>query len=142
MNRRIFLFSGLLFGPTLLAQNDTAKLEVELSYTGAGTVDDSHKIYVLVWDTPDFAKGEVPPITMQTVAKKSATAHIENLQKGTVYVTMVFDSTGTWDAASPPPSGSPVGMYSTEPGKPAPVTLDSGKAMKISATFDDSFKMP
>jgi hypothetical protein len=142
MHRRTFLVAGVTFASTLLAQTDSAKLDVDVSYTGSGTVDDSHQIYVLVWDTPDFAKGEVPPVGTQTIASKSATAHFDNLQKGAVYLTMVFDSTGTWDAASPPPSGSPVGMYSTEAGQPAPVTLDSGKTTKISAKFDDSYKMP
>jgi hypothetical protein len=54
---------------------------------------------------------------------------------------MVYDPSGKWDAASPPPSGSSLGFYATDPGKPAPVTVEPGKTTKISATFDDSFKM-
>jgi hypothetical protein len=144
MNRRRFLFTGTAFMLAASAQSTGSKLEVSVAYTGTGTVDEAHKVYVVLWDSPDFMKGDTggPPIGVQGVASKSDVAHFDGLDKSTVYVSMVYDPSGKWDAASPPPSGSSVGLYSTEPGTPAPVKLDSGKTTKVSTSFDDSQKVP
>ena len=144
MDRRSFLISGVAFALTASAQTERPKLDVAVTYTGSGTVDESHKVFIAVWDTPDFVKGDTggPPIAIQGVTGKSDTAHFDSLAKGTVYVSMVYDPTGKWDAASQPPSGSSLGLYSTEPGTPAAVKLEAGKTTKISASFDDSQKMP
>jgi len=144
MYRRNFLITGAAFALAASAQTSGSKLDVAVSYTGEGTVDEGHKIYVVIWDSPDFMKGDSGsiPSAMQAVTSKSATAHLDGLQKSPVYVSMVFDSTGKWDAASPPPSGSPIGVYWKEPGTPTPVELDSSKTVSITATFDDSIKMP
>jgi hypothetical protein len=97
----------------------------------------------MLWDTPDFVTGNssAAPIASTTIASKSDMAHFDDLQKNPVYLSMVYDPSGKWDAASPPPPGSSVGLYSTEPGVPAPIKLEPGKTTKISATLDDSFKM-
>jgi hypothetical protein len=118
-------------------------LEVQVSYTGSGTVDESHKVYVVLWDNPNFVTEEAgaPPIDLKGVSSKSASVQFDDVQTNPVYVSMVYDPSGKWDAASPPPSGSSLGFYAKEPGKPAPVKLDAGKTTKIAATFDDSFKM-
>jgi hypothetical protein len=145
MDRRNFLFSGTVFVSTLTAraQAGSSKLEVQLSYTGTGTVDESHKVYVVLWDNPNFITEDAgaPPIDLKGVSSKSASVEFNDVQKSPVYVSMVYDPTGKWDAASPPPAGSSLGVYAIEPGKPAPVTLEAGKTTKISATFDDSSKM-
>jgi hypothetical protein len=145
MDRRTFLLSGTVLASALTAaQSDASKLDVQVTYTGSGTVDESHKIYVMLWDTPDFVTGNsaAAPIASQTISSKSDVAHFDGLQKSPVYVSMVYDPSGKWDAASPPPSGSTVGLYSTEPGTPAPIKLEPGKTTKVSATLDDSSKMP
>ena len=145
MDRREFLLSGTVFvsALTVRAQDNSTKLEVQVSYTGAGTVDESHKVYVVLWDNPNFITEEAgaPPIDIKGVSSKSAEVQFDNVQTNPVYVSMVYDPTGKWDAASPPPAGSSLGMYAKEPGKPAPIQLEAGKTTKISATFDDSFKM-
>lgn len=144
MKRRYFLFAAA-FASILGAQSGgNSKLDVAVSYTGSGTVDESHKIYVAVWDNTDFMKGDTggPPISIQTVSSKSDVAHFDNLSKGPVFVSMLYDPSGKWDAASPPPSGSSVGLYSTEPGTPAPIKLEPGKTTKIAASLDDSQKLP
>lgn len=145
MHRRLFaVILGIACASALAGQTGNAKLDIDLNYTGAGAVDSAHKIVVVLWDTPDFVKGDggSAPIAVKTATSKSGVIHLEDLQSSPVYISMVYDASGTWDAASPPPSGSPVGMYSTEPGTPAPVKLDPGKTTKVSATFDDSQKMP
>jgi hypothetical protein len=144
MNRRYFVLCGLIFASALAAEAQSFKLDVAVNYTGSGTVDESHKIYVAVWDSPDFMKGDSggPPIVMKPVTSKSEVAHFDDLSKSPVYVSMLYDPSGKWDAASMPPSGSSVGLYSTEPGTPAPIRLEPGKTTKISAALDDSQKLP
>ena len=82
-----------------------------------------------------------PPMGVQGVTSKSDIADFTGLSKGPVYVSMVYDPSGKWDAASPPPSGSSIGLYAKEPGTPAPIHLEPGKATTVSASFDDSQKM-
>ena len=145
MDRRNFILGGSIFVSAIaaVAQQESSKLDVQVSYSGSGVVDESHKVFVVLWDTPDFAKGDVgtPPIGVEAVTSKSGVAHFDNLQKSPVYVSMVYDPSGKWDAMSPPPSGSSIGLYSTEPGTPAPVKLEPGKAAKVVASFDDSLKI-
>jgi hypothetical protein len=146
MGRRNFLLSSAAFVSALAAraQTGSSKLIVEVSYTGSGTVNESHKIHVVLWDTPGFVNANDPamPIAIEAIASKSAPAQFDGVQKNPVYVSMVYDPAGRWDAASAPPSGSSLGLYATtEPGTPAPVQLQPGKTTKITATFDDSFKM-
>jgi hypothetical protein len=149
LHRRSFIASGFLVSfLSATAKASAAKsatLQVHVTYTGAGTVDDAHKLYVSLWDTPDFAKGGASPIApfaLKSVTAKSAVAEFTDLDKSPVYVGMIFDPTGKWDAQSEPPSGTSLGLYSTAPGVPAPVQLDAEKITKISATLDDSYKKP
>jgi hypothetical protein len=144
MTRRTFVLSGAALVSALAAQAQTgsSKLIVQVSYTGSGKVDESHKVYVVLWDDPDFVKGSAAmPIAAKSVTSKSAAAEFDNVEKNPVYVSMVYDPTGKWDAMSPPPTGSSLGLYGKEPGTPAPIQLQPGKTTTITATFDDSFKM-
>ena len=145
MNRRVFLLCAALCTSAFsaAAQQDSLKLDVQVTYTGPGTVDADHKVFVVLWDTPDFVSGNSggPPIAVQSVSAKTDTAHFDNLGKSPVYVSMVYDPSGKWDAASPPPANSSIGLYSTEPGKPAAVKIQAGSVTKVTAAFDDSQKM-
>ncbi len=138
------MLCSIILGSALAAFAESSTLDVAVTYTGSGTVDESHKLYVAVWDSPDFMKGDSggPPIAMKPVTSKSEVAHFDGLSKSPVYVSMLYDPSGKWDAASAPPSGSSVGLYSTEPGTPAPIKLEPGKTTKISASLDDSQKLP
>jgi protocatechuate 3,4-dioxygenase beta subunit len=123
-----------------LGKAERRYLEVQVSYTGSGPVDNSHNVYVVLWDNPNF--GAAFPIGLQRASSKSASVQFDDDgQTNPVYVSMIYDPSGKWDAASLPPSGSSLGLYATQPGKPVPVKLEAGKTTKISATFDDSFKM-
>jgi hypothetical protein len=144
LHRRSFIASGLLSSVTM-ANAFAAKgstLQVRVTYAGSGTVDDAHKLYVALWDTPDFVKDAsgTMPIALKFVTAKSAAAEFADLDKSPVYLSMAFDPSGKWDAQSEPPSGTSLGLYSTEPGVPAPVQLEQGKTTKIEATLDDSYK--
>ena len=121
-------------------------LEVHATYSGSGNVDEAHRFYVAVWDTPDFVKeggNAVTPIGAERVMSKSGTVTFSDIQKTPVFISMAFDATGKWnDPKSDPPSGTSLGLYSKEPGVPAPVDLESGKTTKVSVELDDSFQKP
>jgi len=126
------------------AQTKTDRtLEVKLNYTGAGKVDQNHKITIFLFDTSDFMQGNAMPLASLSATAKDQTVTFPNLSAATVYIAAAFDPKGEYDGASgPPPSGASIGLYSKEPGTPAPVKLDAGKIAHIDLPFDDSMKMP
>jgi hypothetical protein len=137
---------GLLLSTaqTGLPQSATApsKLSVHIHYSGAGTVDQKHKIYVAVWDSPDFVKtSDVVPIASLAASSKDGVVTFQDVKKTPVYVSAAYDPNGQWDAQSPPPEGSPLGLYSKTPGTPEPINLSPGKTISIELPFDDSVKM-
>jgi hypothetical protein len=145
MDRRNFMLAGasLFSALAAAAQGKGASLIVRVSYAGSGTINDSHKIYVALWDSPDFVKdhsGSMEPMVVKPISSKSGSVRFDDVQKNPVYVSMAYDPTGAWQADSPPPAGTSLGLYAKQPGVPAPVELKPGKATTISATFDDSFK--
>ncbi|HEX4770198.1 MAG TPA: hypothetical protein VH351_05165 [Bryobacteraceae bacterium] len=144
--------SAVLFGllaapsPKALAQDSksSSKLQVSVSYTGSGSVDDKHKVYVVLWDSPDFVRGGGSmPVAILPTSAKTGTVTFSSVQKSPAYVSTVFDSKGEWDGQSgPPPEGSSLGLYSKSPGEPAPIDVKAGETAKVTVTFDDSVKMP
>jgi hypothetical protein len=118
-------------------------LKVKVHYTGAGTVDDKHKIQVFVFDSPDFAQGNAMPAGMQMTATKDGAVTFSDIAGSPVYAAAIYDPTGGYDGASgPPPSGSSAGVYTKEPPKPGPINIDAGKTVEIDLPFDDTIKMP
>jgi hypothetical protein len=134
-----------LVGLALLANAQSKPdrtLEVKLNYTGAGKVDQNHKIFVFVFDTPDFMQGNAMPIANQAVTAKDQTLTFSGLSAATVYAVAAFDPKGEYDGMSgPPPAGSSLGMYSKEPGTPGAVNLEAGKTAHVDLAFDDTAKM-
>ncbi|HEY6390653.1 MAG TPA: hypothetical protein VIX89_05220 [Bryobacteraceae bacterium] len=120
-------------------------LQVQLHYTGSGTVDAKHKIFVALWDSPDFSgpNNSGPPVAIQSTTSKNGTVTFSDVQKTPAYVSAAYDPTGQWDGQSgPPPSGATIGMYSKAPPKPDPIAITPGKPAKVTLSFDDSTKMP
>lgn len=139
-----FAFGALLTLPQRAVSQDSSagsKLEVHLHYTGSGTVDEKHKIYAVLWDSPDFMQGGGMPVDMQSSSSKDGVVTFNNVQKTPAYVSAVFDPSGEWDAQSAPPEGSSLGLYSKTPGKPEPIDLKAGKTTSIDLPFDDTVKM-
>jgi hypothetical protein len=137
----LFLSSFAGFAQTAAAHKGSA-LQVHVKYTGSGTVDQAHKIYVALWDSPDFVKpsSNLEPFAVAPLTSKSGTVNYQDVAHNPVYVSMAYDPTGKWDAQEEPPTGTSLGLYATTPGIPAPVQLEPGKTTKISATLDDSLK--
>jgi hypothetical protein len=152
MQRRAVLALGILAlaSLTLNAQQSQdekkapapSTLKVKLNYTGSGTVDEKHKIYVFLFDSPDFVQGNVMPIATDSATAKDGTITFPNLDKSPVYVVSVYDPKGEYEAMSAPPSGASMGMYSKTPGQPEPVKLEPGQTAEITLAFDDTAKMP
>jgi hypothetical protein len=138
------LLSATLF--TQLAQSQPATpaadstLEVRVSYAGAGVVDASHKLYVMLWDTPDFAKDDskLKPVDSKAVTAKSGSVQFARIKKNPVYISMVYDPRGVYDGKVPVPAGASIGLYSSEQGIPAPIALKPGQTASVVARLDDS----
>ena len=126
----VLVAAGALIALAQQSQN----LQVQIHYTGSGTVDDNHKIYVALWDSPGFPDGSGgPPVAVQSTNSKNGTVTFTDIQKVPAYVSAAYDPTGKWDAQSgPPPTGSSLGMYSKAPPKPDPINITPGKAAKVS----------
>jgi hypothetical protein len=117
-------------------------LKVKVLYTGSGKVDEEHKIFVFLFDSPTFAQNPAMPFASQSATSKKETMTFPGVSKSPAYVAIVYDPTGAYEGMSPPPSGSSLGMYSKTPGQPAPVEVKEGKTTEVEVTFDDSQKMP
>ena len=151
--RRLLLATGLLGLASMAAMAQPPKppekpaesrtLKAKINYTGAGTVDANHKIFMFVFDSPSFMQGTAIPIASGSTAAKDGTAAVSKLSVSPVYISVCFDAKGGYDGVSgPPPSGSPLGVYWKTPPTPEPVQIDPGKTVEVEVAFDDSFKMP
>jgi hypothetical protein len=121
-------------------------LKVKVSYKGPGEVDQSHGIYLFLFDSPDFVQnpGSVMPIAFQSTRANEQSVTFASLAASTVYLVAAFDEKGTYDiSAGAPPSGTPVALY--RPGDsqiPTHINLEEGKEVEIRFEFDDANRMP
>jgi hypothetical protein len=150
MKKYVYLaLATLLVGTLVRASNQdkpetkTRTLNVKLSYSGSGTVDEKHKVFVFVFDSPEFITGGAFPIASGSSVTKDGTVAFPNLAATPVYVACAYDPTGGYDGESgPPPTGTSMGLYMKTPGKPEPVEIEAGKTATIELAFDDATKMP
>jgi hypothetical protein len=144
MSRRLWTTAGLfvLCAICALAQASADKrtIQVDIDYTGSGTVNASHKVYVALWDSSDMSGG--PPVAVLSLNSKKGTVTFSDVQRVPAFVSAAYDPTGNWDAQSPPPSGTSLGMYSRNPPNPQPIDVAPGKSVKVTITFDDAVKVP
>ena len=140
--KQIVFVAAILGGASIApAQQQGLTLQVQLHYTGAGTVDASHKIFIALWDSADLSGG--PPTEVKSTTAKNATVTFANIKKVPAFVSAAFDPTGRWDGASgPPPTGASLGMYSRAPPKPDPIDIKPGTITKVTITFNDAAKVP
>src|SRR3954469_25225956 len=104
MKQRLYIIIAALALATVFAVAQTGRtIQVDIAYTGSGTVNASHKIYVALWDSADFSGA--PPLAVKSLDSKSGTVTFTDVQKVPAYVSTAYDPTGEWDAQSPPPSG-------------------------------------
>jgi hypothetical protein len=144
MSKRLWATAGLfvLCAVCALAQASADKrtIQVDIDYTGSGTVNASHNVYVALWDSSDMSGG--PPVAVLSLNSKKGTVTFSDVQRVPAFVSAAYDPTGNWDAQSPPPSGTSLGMYSRNPPNPQPIDVAPGKSVKVTITFDDAVKVP
>ena len=139
MNKRFTVTLGIFsFAVCAFAQN-TRTIQVDVAYTGSGTVDAGHKIYVALWSSPQLNGN---PVSVKSLETKKGIVIFTDVQNVPAYVSTAFDPTGRWDAQSPPPSGSSLGMYAAKPPTADPIDVAVGKTAKVKITFDDTHKVP
>ena len=141
MTRQHWFFIALIiFGTACGWAQSGRTIQVDIAYQGSGSVDASHKIYVALWDSADFTAG--PPVAVKSLDSKTGSVTFADVQTVPAYVTTAYDPSGSWDAQSPPPSGSSLGLYSVNPPKPEPIDVAPGKTAKVKLAFDDTNKVP
>ena len=131
----------------LLARQDkpaeTGKLAVSVEYTGKGTVDNDHHLWIWAFDNPDSSTwADTTPLAVGTVSENGTTYKFSALPKQ-VYLAAAYDEKGGYDGtAGAPPSGTPVAVYGATAGGPAGAVTTGGDDATLKFTFDDSFRMP
>jgi hypothetical protein len=137
-----FLFAGALVLQYAHAQAKGGTVKVQIHYKGSGKVEDSHKVHVFLFDSPDFAKGAAMAFAVQSTNSKDGIVTFMFVTKSPVYIGTVYAPTSAYDSTlGPPPKGSSLGMYATTPGTPTPLKVEDGKTASAEVTFDDSVKM-
>ena len=114
-------------------------VKVTLNYKGKGTVDDSHRVWVWLFATPDIGPGSMP-IAELSVDKNGAIVTFEGIAEERVWIAAAYDEKGAMGGGTPPPPGTPVGLYVGSDG--APRSVVTGDSTVAVLTFDDSFRMP
>ena len=114
-------------------------VKVTLNYKGKGTVDDSHRVWVWLFATPDIGPGSMP-IAELSIDKNGAIATFDGIAEERVWIAAAYDEKGVMSGSAPPPSGTPVGLYVGSDS--APRSVATGDSTVAVLTFDDSFRMP
>jgi hypothetical protein len=118
-----------------------SEVVVNVTYTGKGIVDDTHEIWVFLFDTPNIMAGGVGPLAVQVIRKSGGAASFTGVATDPVYVAVAYDEKGDFNGSSgPPPTGTPIAFHSKDGKTNAPVS--PGPAAKIKLTFSDARRMP
>ena len=120
-----------------VARGAAGDVNVTVKYTGKGTVDASHRIWVWLFTSPDIGPGAIP-IAEASIDKNGGVASFANVGADQVWIAIAFDEAGGFAGAAPPPSGSPITLYTDAKG---PAAVTPGAAGKVTVAFDDSQRM-
>lgn len=130
-------------GPRLAAatlhQPADQRVVVTATYTGAGEVNAAHRIWIWLFDTPDIGPGSMPIAEMSADAN-GAPVTFAQVTAAKVWVAIAYDEKGGFTGSAPPPSGSPMAFYGSQPGVADPVV--PGPTARVTVSFDASQRMP
>jgi hypothetical protein len=113
------------------------RLEVTVTYKGAGVVKPTNAIAVFAFGSPTIDDSS-EPIGVQRLEKNGGTVTFTGLSSPTVYLAVTFDEKGTYAAQGAPPAGTPYTIYNAK-ARGAPATpIAIGKGARVSITFDAS----
>ena len=131
-----------LASATLRADDLSARaagdVTVTVKYSGKGTVDATHKIWVWLFTSPDIGPGAIP-IAEVSIEKNGGVASFVNVGADQVWIAIAYDEGGGFAGQAPPPTGSPTTLYSAD-GK-GPTAVTPGPQAKVSVSFNDSQRM-
>ncbi len=135
------LSANLLAGKNQPAQ--TGNLAISVEYTGKGTVDQDHRIWIWLFDNPDSSTWpDSSPLAVAMLTENGASNKFTGLPKQ-VYFGTAYDEAGGYDGtAGPPPAGTPIMVYGMADGGTAKAVETGGDDAAVKATFDDSVRMP
>jgi hypothetical protein len=118
----------------------SGKLDVVVNYTGQGAVDQDHRVWIWLFDTPNITV-DAEPIATGVVSSNGAGYKFVGLPKQ-VYVAAAYDAKGGYDGTSgAPPSGTPYTIYGGGSGAATPVPT-GGDDASVNVSFDDSLRIP
>ena len=112
------------------------EVSVTVTYTGKGKVDDSHELWVYLFDQAEIG-AQSEPLAIQPIRKSGGTTTFKNVTADPVYIGVAYDEQGDFDAMGEPPVGTPIVIYAKE-GKTTPVK--PGPAAKVKITFDETVR--
>lgn len=123
------------------AKSEVGSVSVTVKYTGKGTVDTTHRLWVWLFDNPTIGPDAIP-IGEQSIDKNGGTATFPSVSAKEVYIAIAYDEGGGFMGSGPPPPGSPIALYgATGPDSP-PQAVTPGPKAAVTVTFDDSQRMP
>ena len=114
-------------------------VKVTINYTGKGTVDASHQIWVWLFDNPNIGPGSMP-IDQMALDKNGGEVEFQGVAPSQVFIAVAFDEKGVMAGDGPPPTGTPIGILADANGQPAGVA--PGEKGVAVVNFDDSLRMP
>ena len=124
--------------PAVPVEARAGDVAVTVTYTGKGKVDDTHEIWVFLFDSPDITRG-ARPIAVQRLMQSGAVATFKGVTSDPIYLAVAYDEKGDYDGNSgPPPAGTPIAMHAKD-GKNLPIT--PGPTAKIRMTFGEARRM-
>ena len=116
------------------------QLAVTVKYTGAGTVDKEHRIWVFLFDTPNIST-ESMPVATGVISENGGAYKFVGLPTE-VYIAASYDEQGGYDMSGPPPSGTPVTIHGMASTGSATAVPTGGADATVTVTFDDSMRIP
>ena len=112
------------------------EVSVTVTYAGKGKVDQSHELWVYLFDHPEIS-AQSEPLAIQPIRKSGGTTTFKNVTADPVYVGVAYDEKGDFDALGEPPIGTPIAIYAKD-GKTTPVK--PGPGAKVQITFDETLR--
>lgn len=118
---------------------DSSGVSVTVKYSGKGTVDADHKIWVWLFDSPEIGPGAIP-VAEESMATNGGTVSFPSVSS-TVYIAIAYDEKGGFVGQAPPPAGSPITLYGAKGPDSQPLPVTPGPKGAVKVAFDDSQRM-
>jgi hypothetical protein len=114
-----------------------SSVNVTVKYTGKGTVDAKHRLWVWLFDTPKIDVGAIP-IAEMSIDKNGGTAAFTSVGAAQVYVAIAYDEGGGFQGQAPPPPGSPIALYGAKGPDDPPMAVTPGPKGKVNVVLTDA----